>query len=55
MNGSNSVQNPTDSALEASYNIYYVKGQDHESLAQYAEAFHHVVDVASRTSGMDVF
>ena len=52
MNGSNSVQNPTESALEASYNIYYVKGQDHESLAQYAEAFHHVVDVAERAGWM---
>ena len=48
MNGSNSVQNPTESALEASYNLYYCKGQDHESLAQYAEAFHHLVDVAER-------
>ena len=48
MNGSNSVQNPTESALEASYNLYYVKGQDHESLAQYAEAFHHLVNVAER-------
>lgn len=49
MNGSNSVQSPTMTALESMFNLFYIKGSEYEILAQYAEAFQHKVNVADRS------
>ena len=49
MNGGNSVQNPAVAALEASYTLYYCKGVEYDSLAQYSEGFQHKLQVAERT------
>ena len=49
MNGSNSVQSPTMTAIESTFNLFYIKGSEYEILAQYAEAFQHKVNVADRS------
>ena len=52
MNGGNSVQNPAAAALEASYTLFYVRGAEYKTLAQYSEGFQHKLQVAERNGFM---
>ena len=47
-NGANSVQNPALTAVELSYNLYFIRGAEYNGLAEYGEAFYHRSDVAER-------